>query len=101
LGANSTIVCGVTIGQYAFVGAGAVVTKDVPAHALMAGVPARRIGWACRCGVRLEMSGELWACQRCGENYSLQDGALARERESFAPKKGDRPRAMAAAAGQD
>jgi UDP-2-acetamido-3-amino-2,3-dideoxy-glucuronate N-acetyltransferase len=102
LGANSTIVCGVTIGQYAFVGAGAVVTKDVPAHALMAGVPARRIGWACRCGVRLEMSGELWGCQRCGENYSVKDGALTRERESLVPKKGDdRPHVMAAVAGQD
>ena len=50
LGANCTIVCGVTIGEYAFVGAGAVVTRDVPAFALVTGVPARRTGWRCRCG---------------------------------------------------
>src|SRR5215469_2605439 len=55
LGANSTIVCGVTIGQYAFVGAGAVVTKDVPDHALMVGVPARQVGWVCQCGVSLQV----------------------------------------------
>ena len=50
--------CGVTLGEYAFVGAGAVVTKDVPAYALMAGVPARRIGWMCQCGERLPDRGE-------------------------------------------
>ena len=53
-GANCTIVCGVTIDQYAFVGAGAVVTRDVPAFALMVGSPAKRIGWMCKCGERLE-----------------------------------------------
>jgi len=55
LGANATVVCGVTIGPWAFVAAGAVVTRDVPAHALMAGVPARRIGWACECGETLRL----------------------------------------------
>ena len=50
LGANSTIVCGTTIGEFAFVGAGAVVTKDVPAYALVVGIPARQIGWVCECG---------------------------------------------------
>lgn len=54
LGANCTIVCGVTIGEYAFVGAGAVITRDVPPYALMAGVPARRIGWMDESGMRLE-----------------------------------------------
>ena len=53
LGANCTIVCGVTIGRYAMVAAGAVVTTDVPAHALMVGVPARQVGWVCYCGLRL------------------------------------------------
>lgn len=68
IGANATIVCGVTIGAYALIGAGAVVTHDVPAHALMAGVPARRIGWACRCGETLP---DHLECARCGETLVL------------------------------
>jgi UDP-2-acetamido-3-amino-2,3-dideoxy-glucuronate N-acetyltransferase len=72
LGANATIVCGVTVGEYAFVGAGAVVTKDVAAHALMAGVPARRIGWMSRHGERLafDAAGEA-RCSTTGEHYRL------------------------------
>jgi UDP-2-acetamido-3-amino-2,3-dideoxy-glucuronate N-acetyltransferase len=66
LGANCTIVCGITIGRYAFVGAGAVVTHNVPDHALVVGNPARRIGWACACGERL--TDEL-DCQACGKHY--------------------------------
>lgn len=69
IGANATIVCGVTIGEWAFVAAGAVVTKDVPPYALVAGVPARLIGWACRCGVRLEEKGGLLVCPACGRRY--------------------------------
>ena len=69
LGANCTIVCGNTIGEYAFVGAGAVVNRDVPAYALVVGVPARRRGWMCRCGVQLNGSGTV-ACS-CGANYSI------------------------------
>lgn len=65
LGANSTVVCGHTVGRYAMVAAGAVVTRDVPAHALMAGVPARRIGWVCECGRKLDA--EL-KCG-CGRSY--------------------------------
>lgn len=69
IGANATIVCGVTLGEYCFVGAGAVVTRDVPPHAVMVGVPARRVGWMCRCGERLPAGkGEL-RCQACGESY--------------------------------
>jgi UDP-2-acetamido-3-amino-2,3-dideoxy-glucuronate N-acetyltransferase len=53
IGANATIICGNTVGEYAFIAAGAVITKDVPAHALMAGVPAKQIGWMCECGNRM------------------------------------------------
>jgi UDP-2-acetamido-3-amino-2,3-dideoxy-glucuronate N-acetyltransferase len=73
LGANSTIVCGTTIGRYAFVGAGAVVTRDVPDYALMLGVPAKRCGWVCSCGVRLEEN-ESPKCFACGRCYSILDG---------------------------
>jgi UDP-2-acetamido-3-amino-2,3-dideoxy-glucuronate N-acetyltransferase len=68
IGANATVVCGVTLGEYAFVGAGAVVTKDVPAFALVAGVPARRIGWMCHCGERLADTG-AGRCAVCGSEY--------------------------------
>lgn len=64
LGANSTIICGVTIGEYAFVGAGAVVTKDVPPHALVVGNPARLVGYVCECGEKLPESKE---CKVCGK----------------------------------
>jgi acetyltransferase-like isoleucine patch superfamily enzyme len=66
IGANATIVCGTTIGAHALVGAGSVVTRDVPAHALVAGNPARRMGWVCACGTRL---GEDLACPACGRRY--------------------------------
>lgn len=72
LGANSTIVCGISIGRYAFVAAGAVVTRDVSDYALMAGVPAKRIGWMCYCGVRLQGSESQCACPACGRKYSVQ-----------------------------
>jgi len=67
IGANATIVCGTTIGEGAFVAAGAVVTRDVGAFALVAGSPARRVGWVCACGERLDAS---LAC-RCGRRYRL------------------------------
>lgn len=69
LGANCTIVCGVTIGEHAFVGAGSVVNRDVAPHALMVGVPARRIGWMCLCGLRLKGEGEV-RCD-CGRTYTI------------------------------
>ena len=70
LGANSTIVCGVTVGRYAFVGAGAVVKKDVVDYALIVGVPARQIGWVCKCGVTLKFNKKNHArCERCGSEY--------------------------------
>jgi UDP-2-acetamido-3-amino-2,3-dideoxy-glucuronate N-acetyltransferase len=76
IGANATVVCGVTLGEYAFIGAGAVVTSDVPSHALMVGVPARRVGWMCECGERLHVSGERAACDRCGAAYREREGRL-------------------------
>jgi len=70
VGANATVVCGHDIGEYAFVGAGAVVTKDVPAYALVTGVPARQMGWICRCGVRLpDGSDNVRECKACGQRY--------------------------------
>jgi UDP-2-acetamido-3-amino-2,3-dideoxy-glucuronate N-acetyltransferase len=80
LGANSTIVCGVRIGSYAFVGAGAVVTKDVPAFALALGVPARLSGWVCRCGVRLK-GDETFTCEACGRRYRLDEEKLTLQEE--------------------
>ena len=81
LGANCTIVCGVTVGEYAFVGAGAVVSRDVPAYALMVGVPARRIGWMSGHGERLALpsrgQGEA-ACPATGERYRLDGEELTR-----------------------
>jgi len=74
LGANSTVVCGVTIGEYAFVGAGAVVTHDVLPYALVVGSPARQIGWMCRCGVRLNQSGSEASCGSCGQAYTFNHG---------------------------
>lgn len=79
LGANCTVVCGVTIGEYAFVGAGAVVTRDVPAFALMTGVPARLAGWMSRFGVRLDLplkgNGEA-TCAGTGDRYRLEGGVV-------------------------
>ncbi len=69
IGANATIRCGITIGEYATIGAGSVVTKDVPSQALVAGNPARQIGWVCKCGFKLDDSG---TCEECGKKYNLR-----------------------------
>lgn len=78
IGANATIVCGVAIGSYAFIGAGAVVKKDVPDYAVVVGVPARQIGWACKCGTTLKKnkSGGL-ICMDCGGKYALSGKKLS------------------------
>ncbi len=81
LGANCTVVCGVTIGEYAFIGAGAVINKDVPAYALMVGVPAKQIGWMSEFGEQLDLplSGEAKAsCQHTGAMYVLSGKHLSR-----------------------
>ena len=74
IGANATIVCGVTIGAYAMIGAGAVVSRDVAPHALMTGVPARRRGWVCWCGAPLRQRGNV-TCPECRHSYRIDDDA--------------------------
>ena len=77
IGANATIVCGHTIGKWALIGSGAVVTKDVPDYALMLGVPAEQEGWVCECGKRLHFEGDTAACE-CGRSYkkSVKENAI-------------------------
>lgn len=87
IGANATILCGVTVGQYALIGAGAVVTQDVPPHRLVVGNPTRALGWVCQCGERL--SADAWpgvpsssTCGRCNAKYSFgADGIRLDEQE--------------------
>lgn len=85
LGANCTIVCGVTIGEFSFVGAGAVINKDVPPYALMVGVPARQIGWMSEFGEQLNLpvdgNGEI-TCPHTGKRYLLNAGVLTKESKS-------------------
>jgi UDP-2-acetamido-3-amino-2,3-dideoxy-glucuronate N-acetyltransferase len=77
IGANATIVCGHSLGEYCFVGAGAVVTTDVPAFALVVGVPARRVGWICRCGERIRLDQGRAVCTACGTTYEESGGHLS------------------------
>ena len=77
IGANATIVCGHDIGAYAFIGAGAVVTKDVPAYALLVGNPARQLGWMSEYGHRLHFDGEgIAECPESHEKYQLKEGVV-------------------------
>jgi acetyltransferase-like isoleucine patch superfamily enzyme len=84
IGANATVVCGVTVGRWAFVGAGAVVTADIPDHALVVGNPARQVGWACECGERLP---DKLVCG-CGRSYRLTPAGTLEERSSAAGHDG-------------
>ena len=77
IGANATVVCGTTLGRFAFVGAGAVVTKDVRDYALVVGNPARQVGWMCQCGERLRLTAGAGTCARCGAAYRERGGELA------------------------
>ncbi|WP_404405215.1 acyltransferase [Jeotgalibacillus malaysiensis] len=77
IGANATVVCGNTIGKWAMVASGAVVTKDVPDYALVAGVPAKQIGWVCECGNRLE---DDLKCKECGRTYEITNEQLIEKR---------------------
>lgn len=76
IGANATIICGIVIGHGAFVGAGAVVSKDVSDYALVVGVPARIIGWVCECGNKLKFEKEKAVCQVCHRTYSMRGGRV-------------------------
>lgn len=78
IGANATIVCGISIGEYAFIGAGSVVIRDVPAYALIVGNPARQIGWICNCGVKLLGHGPSYTCSSCSRNY-IEENKILRE----------------------
>ena len=95
IGANATIVCGHDVGEYAFIGAGAVVTKNVAPYALLVGNPARRIGWMCRCGIRLP-EGVTPKCEACGDSYVI-DGEACRP-SSPAPQAGAPAPVVASAA---
>lgn len=79
IGANATIVCGHTVGKYAMVGAGSVVTKDVPDHALVYGVPAKCAGYVCRCGERISFDAGQAACPACGKRYAQNSKTLTVE----------------------
>lgn len=86
IGANATIVCGITLGRYCFVGAGSVVTRDVPDYALVYGAPARLRGWMCQCGEQLTFTEhpdgvEKAVCQSCGDAYRKQEQVVRPERK--------------------
>jgi UDP-2-acetamido-3-amino-2,3-dideoxy-glucuronate N-acetyltransferase len=72
IGANATVICGHTIGRYAFVGAGSVVVKDVPNYSLVVGVPSRHVGWICQCGVRLKKRANAMVCESCESRYEIK-----------------------------
>ena len=79
IGANATIVCGHDIGRYAFVGAGAVVTKSVPDYAMVYGSPARIRGYVCQCGEKLHFANGAATCPACGKNYTMNENSDVRE----------------------
>jgi UDP-2-acetamido-3-amino-2,3-dideoxy-glucuronate N-acetyltransferase len=82
IGANATLLCGITVGNWAFIGAGAVVTKDVPDYAIYTGVPARLLGWMCECGEKLQFDSQednnKIECNKCKRNYS-KNGLIVKE----------------------
>lgn len=88
IGANATIVCGNHIGRYAFVGAGAVVTKDVPDYAMVYGSPARLRGYVCRCGEKLHFRGGAAACAACRRQYEMNKDSEVKETDRYADETG-------------
>ena len=82
IGANATLICGHTVGKYAFVGAGAVVSRDVPDYAMVYGAPAKVHGYVCRCGCKLAFRDGTAVCQECGSGYRLENGAVSESNET-------------------
>jgi UDP-2-acetamido-3-amino-2,3-dideoxy-glucuronate N-acetyltransferase len=76
IGANATVVCGTTIGRYSFIGAGSVVTRNIPDFSLVYGNPARFRGWICRCGINLEFENQKGVCSACGREYLESEGVV-------------------------
>lgn len=89
IGANATIVCGHRIGKFAMVAAGAVVTKNIKAHSLAVGVPARQVGWVCECGQILD---KKYACPNCGRNYEMNNNEFVLKQSSKNAVGADRPK---------
>lgn len=92
IGANATIVCGITLGPFCFIGAGAVVNKEVPAYALMVGIPAKIIGWMCHCGIRLSLpaiseSEKEATCKNCNSQYKLMPSGILMPIKELLPQK--------------
>jgi UDP-2-acetamido-3-amino-2,3-dideoxy-glucuronate N-acetyltransferase len=79
IGANATVVCGNTVGEWALVAAGAVVTKDVPSHALVAGIPAKLMGWVCTCAHSLQFVDASATCSACGRSFEIDTSESIRE----------------------
>ncbi len=95
IGANATVVCGHTIGRYAFIGAGSVVTRDIPDYALVVGNPGRISGWMCECGIKLDLSrdqnkDEDAACRACGATYAKRGGVVSETTGSTTTSNGAR-----------
>jgi UDP-2-acetamido-3-amino-2,3-dideoxy-glucuronate N-acetyltransferase len=84
LGANATVLCGIEVGSYAFIAAGAVVTRDVPDYALIVGVPGRRIGWMCHCANEIRVAGGKAECKSCGRVYKKSGDGLREETQGVA-----------------
>lgn len=84
VGANATIICGVTLGEYCMIGAGAVLTRDAPAYTLMLGVPARPAGWVCRCGQRMGDGDGRPLCEACDAQYEVDGEGLCRPEKAAA-----------------
>ena len=82
VGANATLICGHTVGQYAMIGAGAVVSKDIPDYALAYGCPAEVRGWVCRCGEKLAFAGGRAVCETCEKTYQIEEGENEMENSS-------------------